>query len=60
MAKFFGRHLALAWFPIADSNKEKPQQIGLSGSALAFSRRNQRSECINIALVDKACGRIDI
>jgi len=28
MAKFFGRHLALAWFPIADSDKEKPQQIG--------------------------------
>ena len=29
MAKFFGRHLALAWFPIADLlENEKPQQIG--------------------------------
>jgi hypothetical protein len=28
MAKSFGRHSALAWFPIADSDKEKPQQIG--------------------------------
>jgi len=27
MIKSFGHHLALAWFPIADSGKEKYQQI---------------------------------
>jgi hypothetical protein len=33
MEKSIGRHLALAWFPIADSDKIKPQQMG---SAVQF------------------------
>ena len=44
MAKFCGRHLALAWFPIADLDKEKPQQIWLSGCALALLCLDQRNE----------------
>ena len=60
MAKAIGRHLALAWFPIADLDKEKPQQLWLSGCALAFLCLDQRNECIEIALVDKTRARIDL
>ena len=60
MAKSVGRHLALACFSIADSDKEKPQQIGLSGSVLANLRLDQRSECSEIAFGDKTRARIDL
>ena len=60
MTKSIGRHLALAWFPIADLDKEKPQQISLSGCALAYLCLDQRSECIEILLGDKTCARINL
>ena len=60
MTKSIGRHLALAWFPIADLDKEKHQQIGLSGYALAFLCLDQRSECIEIAFGYKTRARIDL
>ena len=58
MAKYCERQLALAWFPIADPDKEKHQQIWLSGCALAFLCLDQRNKCIEITFVDKTCARI--
>ena len=60
MAGIHRSHLALACFPIADLSETQKHQQGETGSALADSRLDQRSECIDIALVDKTCGRIDI